>query len=70
MNIKGLVRSKTFWTGISAIIAAVAGVSTGTMDPDTAIQTALGGLVAISFVMVSRRYVRTNDARRLEIVGL
>jgi hypothetical protein len=42
-----IVKSKTFWTGIAAVIAAVGGVFTGTMETDTAIQTGIGGLVAI-----------------------
>jgi len=44
---KSLIRSKTFWTGVGAVVAAVGGVLSGTMEPDTAVQTAIGGLIAI-----------------------
>jgi hypothetical protein len=47
MNIKTLVKTKTFWTGVSGLVVAAGGVATGTMDPGTAIQTAIGSLIAI-----------------------
>jgi len=47
MDIKTLVKTKTFWSGISGIVVAVAGVMTGTMDPGTAIQTVIGSVMAV-----------------------
>jgi len=47
MNVKTLVKTKTFWGGVSGIITAVAGVMTGTMDPGTAIQTVIGSVIAV-----------------------
>ena len=44
---KKLLKSKTFWTGIGAVVAAIGGYTTGTMGLDIAIQTGLGGLLAI-----------------------
>lgn len=45
---KELLKSKTFWTGISAIIAAIGGYLTGQMGLETAIQTGIGGMAAIT----------------------
>jgi hypothetical protein len=42
-----LLKTKTFWTGIAGIVAAVGGYLTGTMSPAEAIQTGIGSLVAI-----------------------
>jgi hypothetical protein len=36
MNSKRLIKTKTFWTGVSGLVAAVGGVLTGTMDAGTA----------------------------------
>ncbi|MCP4116476.1 MAG: hypothetical protein GY737_13910 [Desulfobacteraceae bacterium] len=47
MDLKSLVKTKTFWTGVSGVIAAVGGAVTGAMDPGTAIQTGIGSLLAI-----------------------
>ena len=44
---KNLLKSKTFWTGVTAIVTAGAAFAAGEMDSATAIQTALGGLIAI-----------------------
>ena len=44
---KKLYQTKTFWTGISAIVAAVGGYYSGTMDTGTAVQTALAGVASI-----------------------
>jgi hypothetical protein len=44
---KELLKSKTVWAGVSAVIAAVGGYCTGQMDIAAAIQTGLGGLIAI-----------------------
>ena len=46
MNIS-LLKSKTFWTGISGLVAAVGGVLTGALDLGVAIQTGVTSLVAI-----------------------
>jgi len=45
---KELFKSKTFWTGISAIVAAVGGYLSGQMGIETAIQTGIGGVAAIT----------------------
>ena len=42
-----ILKSKTFWTGITAIVAAAGGYMTGAMDMGTAIQTGIGGFTAI-----------------------
>jgi hypothetical protein len=42
-----LLKSKTTWTGIAGIIAAIGGAVTGSMDVGTAIQTGLTSLLAI-----------------------
>jgi len=44
---KNLIKSKTTWTGIAGIIAAIGGAVTGTMDIGTAIQTGIASLLAI-----------------------
>ena len=40
-------RSKTLWTGAVGVLGAVAGGLTGTLDPQTAIISGLGSLLAI-----------------------
>jgi hypothetical protein len=35
-----LIKTKTFWGGVTGLVTAVGGVATGTMDHGTAIQTA------------------------------
>jgi hypothetical protein len=42
-----ILKQKTTWTGITAIITALGGYFTQTMDASTAIQLGLGGLTAI-----------------------
>ena len=42
-----LIKSKTFWTGVSALVTAAAGFATGEMAAATAIQTAFTGLIGI-----------------------
>jgi hypothetical protein len=44
---KKLIKSKTVWAGVSAVIAAVGGYYTGQMDMAAAVQTGIGGLIAI-----------------------
>lgn len=44
---KELLKSKTAWTGLAAIVSAAGGFFTGTIDAATAMQTAITGLVAI-----------------------
>jgi len=46
-DFKTVYKTKTFWAGISAVLAGAAGFFTGTMDPGTAIQTTLTGLIGI-----------------------
>ena len=40
-------KQKTTWTGVAAVVAAIAGICTGTMPAAVAIQTAVTGLIAI-----------------------
>ena len=47
MNIKGLIKTKTFWTAVSGVVAAIGGMITGTIDIGMTIQTIFGALVAI-----------------------
>lgn len=42
-----MFKTKTFWTGVLAVVTAAGGFMTGTMDPGTAIQTAFTGLIGI-----------------------
>ena len=44
---KELLKTKTFWGGIGAIVTAAAGFFTGDLYPAEAIQTAVSGLLAI-----------------------
>lgn len=47
MNFKELLKSKTFWTGVSGIIAAAASYFQGAMSVKEAVMTAGGALLAI-----------------------
>ena len=42
-----LIKTKTFWAGVTAIITAAGGFFTGSMDLGTAVQTAATGLIGI-----------------------
>lgn len=42
-----LLKSKTFWTGVAGVIAAVGGFFTGTLEIGMAINTALTSLIGI-----------------------
>lgn len=42
-----LLKSKTVWTGVSALVAAVGGYLTGALDLGMAIQTGFTGLTGI-----------------------
>jgi len=44
---KDILKQKTTWTGITAIVTAAAGYFTGTMEPSTALQLGFSGLMAI-----------------------
>ena len=44
---KDLLKSKTVWTGVASIIAALGGYFTGSMDAGTSLQTGIAGLIAI-----------------------
>jgi len=46
-SMKTIYKTKTFWAGISAVVAAAGGFFTGSMDIGTAIQTAFTGLIGI-----------------------
>ncbi|MDX9785462.1 MAG: hypothetical protein RBT11_01705 [Desulfobacterales bacterium] len=58
---KNLLKTKTFWTGVSSLLAAGAGYYTGTMDTGTAIQTALAGL-AVIFIRDGMISTKADDA--------
>jgi hypothetical protein len=47
MRTKNIYKSKTFWTGIGAILTAAAGYFTGGIALAPAIQTAVTGLIGI-----------------------
>lgn len=47
MEKKPLVKTKTFWAGIGAILAGVAGWQTGQVEFADALQTTLVGLIGI-----------------------
>lgn len=42
-----LIKSKTFWAGVSALVTAGAGYATGEMAAAAAIQTAFTGIIGI-----------------------
>lgn len=42
-----LLRTKTFWAGVMAIVAAAGGYFTGEMTLGVAVQTAFTGLIGI-----------------------
>ena len=42
-----LLKTKTFWTGVAAIVAAAGGWFTGSTDLGTAVQIAITGLIGI-----------------------
>lgn len=42
-----LLKSKTFWTGASAVIAAGAGYATGDLSAAAALQTAITGALGV-----------------------
>lgn len=52
-------KQKTTWTAIAGVIASVGGLLTGTMDPGTAIQTAIGSVTAI-FLRQGIEKAKTN----------
>lgn len=47
MDLKTLVRSKTFWTGIGGVVTSLGALATGEITPYAAIMGALGSLAAI-----------------------
>lgn len=42
-----LMKSKTVWTGIAGLVAAVGGFFTGAMDAGVAVQTGITSLIGI-----------------------
>ena len=44
-----LRKSKTFWTSIAGLVGTAGAYSTGEMEPQNAIMTAVGCLIAIFF---------------------
>lgn len=47
MNIRELLKSKTFWTGVAGIVGAAGGYATGSIDMGTAFQTGLVSVLSI-----------------------
>jgi len=47
MNVEVLFRSKTFWTGVTGIVAAAGGYATGEIEAGAALQTVLTALIGI-----------------------
>ena len=47
MDFKSMLQSKTFWASVTAIIGAAGGYFTGQLPADIAIQTVMGGIIAI-----------------------
>ncbi len=47
MDVAGLLKTKTFWTGLAGLIGAVGGYLTGAIDLKTAIEAAFASLVTI-----------------------
>lgn len=47
MHWNELLRSKTFWTGVTGILSAIAGGLTGTLPVAEAVQLGIGSLAAI-----------------------
>lgn len=43
----GLIKSKTFWAGLTGIVAAGAGYATGEFSSAEAVQTGFMGLIGI-----------------------
>jgi len=54
----GLLRTKTFWGGVSAIVAGAGGWATGTIDPGEALVAIVGGLGMI--------FIRDSNAKAEE----
>jgi hypothetical protein len=45
--LENIYKTKNFWTGVAAVVTALGGYFTGSMDPNSAIQTGLTGLIGI-----------------------
>ena len=54
---KELLKSKTVWTGIAGIVAAVGGFFTGDIEMGTAVQTGVTALIGI-FLRTSVEKIR------------
>jgi hypothetical protein len=46
-DVKGLLKTKTFWAGITGIVGALSGYFTGAMAPDTAIEVGVLAIMSI-----------------------
>lgn len=42
-----MIKSKTFWAGVTGLVSAAAGYFTGSLSPDAAVQLAATSLLAI-----------------------
>ena len=47
LKLKDMMKQKSTWAGIAAIVGAVGGFATGTMDAQTAISALIGGVILI-----------------------
>ena len=47
MKLQSIVKQKTTWTGVAAIVSAAGGFFTGTLEAGIALQLIFGGLAAI-----------------------
>jgi hypothetical protein len=54
----GLIKSKTFWTGLTGVVAAGAGFATGDLSGAEALQTGLLGLTGIFMRMAIAKAVK------------
>ena len=60
MNIKELLKSKTFWAGIAGLIGAAGGYATGSIDVGSAVQT---GLISVLSIFIRDGMVTENKAK-------
>ena len=58
-----LLKSKTFWAGVAAVITAVGGYSTGDLTPAAAIQVGLTGIVGIFLRDAIRTETKSEDTK-------
>jgi len=54
-KLKSLIKTKSFWAGVTAIIGGAGGYFTGTLDPVQAIQAIFAGFVVICWRDAARK---------------